>query len=53
MDKLRVVQYKKDINGNVGATITVFVGNYESCLNFYIENKEVYRKKNKHLELMY
>lgn len=52
MDKLRVVCYEKDINGNVGATTTIFVGNYDSCLKFYMENKDNYRKKNKYLELM-
>ena len=51
-DKIKVVSYNK-INGVVGSTITVFKGNYNECLKFYINNKTRYRKKNEYLELMY
>lgn len=47
----RVVSYYK-INGAIESVSTVYRGNYERCLKFYIDNKDYYRKRNKFLELM-
>lgn len=50
-DIFKVVSYLKD-NGKVVSATTVYRGNYDNCLKFYSENKAIYRKDNKFLELM-
>lgn len=50
-DIFKVVYYLKD-SGKVISTKIVYRGNYDSCLKFYSDNKAIYRKNNKFLELM-
>lgn len=45
-----VCYYKK--NNKVESVSTVYRGNYDNCLKFYMENKAKYREENKFLELM-
>lgn len=51
MDKFRVVSYKKE-NGYSGGGIIKFIGTFDDCVQFYINNKAKYRSKGIYLELM-
>ena len=51
MDKFRVVSYKKE-NGYSGGGIIKFIGTFDECVQFYINNKAKYRFKGEYLELM-
>ena len=50
-EKFKVISYSKN-NGTVELVSTVYKGNYDDCLRFYINNKSKYREKNRFLELM-
>ena len=47
----KVVSYSKK-NNVVESVSTVYRGNYDNCLRFYMMNKAKYREENKFLELM-
>jgi hypothetical protein len=50
-DIFKVISYNK-INGSIERVRTVYRGNYDKCLDFYMSNKSKYRERNEYLELM-
>lgn len=48
----KVISYKVN-NKVVESVATIFKGDYDKCLSFYSENKDKYKKDDRHLEIMF